>query len=103
MNLPKIDYDKALHFIYGTVSALCGALIVSLFILLAGIPTMTYSFAILCYSAGAIVAAGGVGLWKELRDKKTPSAVYDKMDIVATAAGALPVVGGLLISLIYLM
>lgn len=82
MNLPQLPADKANHFLYGCAIAVAGAFAA----LQAGLdPRM-----------GAIAAAAGFGVGKEVYDKVSKKGTPDVVDAVVTAAGAAPVVLGFL-------
>ena len=78
-----LDYDKALHVIYGAAAACAGAVLA----LVLGFPPLLV----------APLVALVVGVAKEFYDKRTGRGVYDPKDILATAVGAFPVVVGLLV------
>lgn len=78
MSLPTIPYDKALHFIYGAILAVLGALVC----VLIGLPMWQ----------GALVLPVLAGIGKELRDRWAEAGTPDTWDALATVAGALPTV-----------
>ncbi len=76
LKIPTLPPDKAQHFFWGAMAGLVGGLAA----VLLQQPTW----------AGALGAAAAVGVWKERRDRRTRSGVPERMDIVATVAGAVP-------------
>lgn len=87
MNLPQLREDYANHYLYGSAAAVVGAHLAPLF----GLPR----------SAGALIGSTAAGIAKEAidwvlnriavhRGKAKPHTV-DPLDILATAAGGIPV------------
>ena len=78
MVMARVPEDKANHFIIGSIAAAAGLHV-----------AMAYG---LDSKVGAVAFATFVGVAIEVIQKVTKSGVFDPMDIVATAAGAIPVV-----------
>ncbi|MDP2004402.1 MAG: hypothetical protein Q8K45_01890 [Rubrivivax sp.] len=76
LKIPTLPPDKAQHFFWGAIAGLVGGLAA----LLLHQPVW----------AGSLAAAAAAGLWKEWRDRRTGAGTPERLDFVATVAGAVP-------------